>query len=102
MMILQSAYAQTVRDRDDNKWILYSPKHERLGSLPAILNAQPVMNILNLARVYELQACHAGVAEGLRRGQNAADLRVAALTADMDALANENIRLSGIIEAKLS
>jgi hypothetical protein len=100
-MILQTAYAQTVRDQDANKWIVYDRDQNRLGELPARLTDQEAMHTLVFAREFENKAFHAGVEEGLRRGKQAADLRVNALRIQMDDLARENERLATILERHL-
>lgn len=99
---LQTAYAQTVRDQDGNKWIVYREDGERMGALPACLSDQEAMDIIHFGRNHELKAFNVGANIGRERAERAAKLRLDTLTAQMDALANENIRLASILEKHMN
>lgn len=98
---LQTAYAQTVRDLDGNKWIVYREDGERMGEFPACLSDQEAMNMIHFGREHELKAFNVGANVGRERAERAAQLRLNTLTAQMDALAEENVRLASILEAHL-
>lgn len=95
---LQTAYAQTVRDTDGDCWIVYDDTGERIGKMPACLSEQEAMNVLHFGRDHELKAFNVGANVGRERAERAAQLRIDTLTAQMDALASENLRLASILE----
>lgn len=73
-----------------------------LAKLPAVLTAQQVMDIIHIIRNGEMAGFEEGVAEGLRRGKAAADLRVATIESQMDPLVAENARLAGLLESYIN
>ena len=95
---LQTAYAQTVRDQDSNKWIVFDEKGERIGELPACLKEQEAMDVLHFARKHELKAFNVGANVGRERAERAAQLRIDVLTGQMDVLAAENARIATALE----
>ena len=94
---LQTAYAQTVRDHDGNKWIVYDEAGTRIGALPACLSEQEAMDALRFGRAHELKAFNYGAHAGRERAERAAQLRIDTLTLQMDSLAGENLRLASIL-----
>ena len=94
---LQNAFAQTVRDQDADKWIVYDDHQNKIAELPARLTEQEAMDVLRFGRYFEIQAFNDGVAEGLERGKKAANIRVDTLIKQMDELANENERLAKLL-----
>lgn len=99
---LQTAYAQTVRDTDGGKWIVYRDDGERIGALPACLREQEAMDVIHFGRDHELKAFNVGANVGRERAEQAAKLRIDMITSQMDALAAENIRLSTILEKHIT
>lgn len=99
---LQTAYAQTVRDTDGNRWIVYGENGERIGELPACLKEQEAMNVLHFGRDHELKAFNAGANVGRERAERAAQLRIDMITVQMDMLAEENVRLATALEKHMN
>lgn len=99
---LQTAYVQTVRDQDGNRWIVYDESGEKIGELPACLKEQEAMNVIHFVRDHELKAFNVGANVGRERAERAAQLRIDTITAQMDALAAENVRLATILEKHLA
>ena len=99
---LQTAYAQTVRDQDGNKWIVYDEAGNSIGALPACLSEQEAMNVLHFGRAHELKAFNVGANVGRERAKRAANIRIATLDAQMNSLADENIRLATALEQHIN
>lgn len=99
---LQTAYAQTVRDQDGNRWVVYDESGAKIGALPACLTNQEAMNVLHFGRDHELKAFNNGANVGKARAERAAQVRLDALTAQMDALAEENVRLAVALEKHIN
>lgn len=98
---LQTAYAQTVRDQDSNKWIVYDESGERIGVMPSCLSEQEAMDVIRFAREHELKAYNVGANVGRERAERAANVRIETIKSQMDSLAEENIRLASILEQHL-
>ena len=99
-MKFQTAYAQQVENK---AWVIIEKDAKsELGKLPKTLTSQEAMDVLNLIRRAEHAGMLAGVEDGLRRGKNAADLRVGVLKTQMEELAAENTRLAELLEQHIN
>jgi hypothetical protein len=98
-MKLQTAYATTVLDQDENKWIVYSGE-ERLAELPAILKEQEVMAVIRFGRAHELAGHAEGFAAGLAVGNKELEEKIKLLEWQVNTMATENVRLADILEAQ--
>lgn len=61
-LALQGAYAQQVRDENENQWIVYSSDGVELERLPSTWHEKEVMGFIRLARKYEELAFKLGQA----------------------------------------
>ncbi len=58
--MMENAYAQTVRDEDDNGWVIYDNNGERITVLPQPCDEHTAMAAIRLARQVEVDAYNRG------------------------------------------
>ncbi len=94
-MKLRTAYAQNIKDKDENKgWAVFSAEGERLAVLPIPCNEHTAMAAIHLARDAEKAGYKAGVKDGGDAMLAANRTKMIAMVEQIKWLEEANVRLS--------
>ena len=98
MLKLANAYATTVRDQNDNKWLVYSKDGEELGRFPSKWDERDCMTAIRLGREFELEAFNIGIDFGKEKMTKVLLPKLEQLTNQIAFLEEQNLKLSSKIE----
>ena len=97
----QGAYAQTVRDKDKNGWVVYDKDGDRLGVLPQPCDEHTAMAAIRLCRKAENEGFTGGVEFGKQAMMAAQQQRLLEMSVLIENLRVENQRLAEMLEKRI-